>query len=75
MTRYGSKTMNLATRAQMLRFQADLNEIDNIDIEEDGYWGNETETAVRYVQNKANITVDGIAGTYTKLWVYEYSHD
>lgn len=71
---YGDKTMNLATRSQMLNFQNDLNKIDGISVNPDGYWGPETEAAVRSVQEKAGITVDGIAGTYTKLWVYEFAH-
>lgn len=74
MALYGSATMNKATRTQMIAFQNDLNCIGDISIPVDGYWGPKTEAAVKVVQEKANITVDGIAGTYTKLWVYDFAH-
>lgn len=74
MSSYGSKTMNLATKAQMEAFQKDLNKLPGISITVDGYWGSETETAVREAQRQAGITIDGIAGTMTKVWVYELSH-
>ena len=74
-SRYGSKTMNLATHSQMVAFQTDLNAIPGItDITVDGYWGPETRGAVEQLQTIAGITVDGIAGTYTKLWTYNLSH-
>ena len=74
MSRYGSKTMNLATRDQMIAFQTDLNKISGISITVDGYWGTQTQEAVKTAQSKAGITVDGIAGTYTKLWVYDLAN-
>lgn len=75
MNRYGSRTMNLASKDDMENFQTDLNKISGIDdISVDGYWGPETENAVRQLQAKAGISVDGIAGTYTKLWTYNLSH-
>jgi murein L,D-transpeptidase YcbB/YkuD len=74
-TRYGSKTMNLATYTQMSAFQTDLNAVAGVtDITVDGYWGPETQGAVEQLQAIAGLTVDGIAGTYTKLWTYNLSH-
>ena len=74
-TRYGTKTMNLATHDQLKAFQQDLNKISGITaIAEDGVWGNNTKEAVKQLQEKAGITVDGIAGTYTKIWCYNLSH-
>lgn len=71
MTLYGTKTMNLATHDQMKAFQQDLSKIDGVNaIDDDGVWGPETQTAVEQLQRKAGIKVDGIAGTYTKLWCY-----
>lgn len=73
--RYGTQTMNRAEHAQIKAFQNDLNSISGITpIEADGYWGPKTEAAVKELQAKAGIDVDGIAGTYTKLWTYNLSH-
>ncbi len=75
LSRYGSKTMNRASHDQMKAFQQDLNNIPGIStIAEDGLWGPETKNAVEELQALADITVDGIAGTYTKIWCYNLSH-
>lgn len=75
MTRYGNTTMNRATHNQMKAFQQDLNNIPGItDVSTDGVWGPETKAAVEELQAMAGITVDGIAGTYTKIWCYNLSH-
>lgn len=72
--RYGDVNMNDSSGTVLEHFQHDLNEALNLDINENGVWGTQTRNAVKKLQAEAGLTVDGIAGTYTKLWTYNLSH-
>ncbi len=73
-TRYGDPNMSAATSTNLKHFQHDLNTALNLNISEDGVWGTQTRNAVKQLQQSVGITVDGIAGTYTKFWTYNLSH-
>lgn len=75
MSRYGDPDMSNATTQHLKNFQTDLNTIfPTLNLKVDGTWGKATKAAVEKLQQKAGITVDGIAGTYTKIWTYNLSH-
>jgi uncharacterized protein YraI len=73
-TRYGDPYMSNATSTNLTHFQHDLNIALNLSILENGIWGTQTRNTVKQLQQRAGITVDGIAGTYTKFWTYNLSH-
>jgi hypothetical protein len=63
---YLSRKLEAQKRGDVKRFQQKLVSISNFDIAVDGQYGPETEGAVKKLQARNGLTVDGVAGPATQ---------